>query len=218
MDKASEYKLTVPKTARYYVLDPPEGTPVRLILYAIHGYRQLGKYFIRHFAGLQDLGVKVVVPEGLHRFYIEGYSGKVGASWMTKEAREDDIKDQINYLNALKQLTWKPNVAAAVLGFSQGGPTACRWLADNAEGINGLILHSTVFPNDFDFEASQHWLTTLQTTSIFGDQDEFADEATIAKKMDWIRSKGVETDLLRFEGGHKIHLNSLRKVLEQFLG
>ena len=34
----------------------------------------------------------------MHRFYLEGSSGRVGASWMTKEAREDDKKEnQTNY-------------------------------------------------------------------------------------------------------------------------
>ena len=36
-----------------------------------------------------------MAPEGLSRFYLEGFSGKVGATWMTREDRLNDID---NYL------------------------------------------------------------------------------------------------------------------------
>ena len=49
---------------------------------AFHGYGQLAKYFIRDFESLGPEHV-AIVPEGLHRFYREGMSGRVVASWMT---------------------------------------------------------------------------------------------------------------------------------------
>ena len=57
-------------------------------------------YFIRKFRALFD-DLLVVAPEGMHRFYLQGSSGRVGASWMTKEAREDDIADNLRWLQEL---------------------------------------------------------------------------------------------------------------------
>lgn len=154
---AEERKLKVGKTARVYTLSPAKGVAFKANLLALHGYRQLGKYFINQFQALQDLGFAVIVPEALNRFYIEGYSGRVGASWMTKEAREDDIQDQINYLDQLHEEFNLSATPLIVLGFSQGGPTACRWLSGSKFNPQPqhLLLNSTVFPNDFDFDKSE---------------------------------------------------------------
>lgn len=155
----------------------------------------------------------VVAPEGLHRFYVEGYSGKVGASWMTKEARTDDIVDYVEYLNRLHDSLDFPDVPVNVLGFSQGGPTVCRWLASNQFAANKLILHSTVFPNDFEFDRNRDWLNSISVSSIFGDDDQFASEETIEKKVEWMRENGVDPSLHRFKGGHEIHLESILKIV-----
>lgn len=206
-----EHHIETSKTARYYTIEP-NGEPAG-VLFVIHGYRQLAKYFIKHFQHLAHAGLMIVAPEGLHRFYIEGYDGRVGASWMTKEDREVDINDYINYLNLLhKNLTLPKNLPIDILGFSQGGPTACRWLASCDFEVRNLILHSTVFPNDFDFKGNMNRLSQADVYSVFGDQDQFASEDVIADKMEWMRGQGVESKLLRFHGGHEVDIESLERI------
>lgn len=207
-----EHRIEVRKTARYFTLDP--SGPLKGVLYVIHGYRQLPGYFIRQFEPLTDLGIKVIAPEGLHRFYIEGYSGRVGASWMTKEARLDDINDYIHYLQDLHESMRLPKeLPVSLLGFSQGGPTACRWLESTDFQFDQLILHSTVFPNDFDFQGQKEKLTKTSTYVIFGDSDQFADEATIASKLEWMKANGIHPNLLRFDGGHEVCMPQVVSVL-----
>ncbi|MEQ9187192.1 MAG: hypothetical protein RLP15_05605 [Cryomorphaceae bacterium] len=208
---ATEHTIQVQKTARYYVLEP-RGTHVADML-VIHGYRQLGKYFIARFDSLAEMGVRVIAPEGLHRFYIEGYDGRVGASWMTKEARLADIEDYIAYLNQVYQSIGLGDKPLHLLGFSQGGPTACRWMAASGVPISSLILHSTVFPNDFDFETQKNRFTRIPSYAVFGSNDPFASEKTIATKMGWMRKKGIAPTLLRFEGGHELHLESIHLII-----
>jgi predicted esterase len=208
---AIEHHIEVTKTARYYILEPKGET--KRVLFTIHGYRQLAKYFIRQFQPLTDVGIMVVAPEGLHRFYIEGYDGRVGASWMTKEDREIDIKDYVNYLNKLhSELAISSDIPIDILGFSQGGPTACRWLANAKFDARKLILHSTVFPNDFDFKGNMKKLANAQIYSVFGDEDQFASEKVIIEKMAWMKAKGVDSDLRRFNGGHIINIQSLKNI------
>ena len=189
----------------------------KLDLIVIHGYRQLASNFIKRFDGLAQLGVRVIAPEGLHRFYVEGYSGKVGASWMTKEGREDDIQDYVAYIEQLAQSLDIGERPLSLLGFSQGGPTACRWLSNTHISVDQLILHSSVFPNDFDFEGSREKLSAIPSYALFGDDDFFAPDDVIESKMSWMKGKGVALKLLRYKGGHEIELPLVQEVLSELL-
>ena len=92
-------KIKISKTAKYTTYGNPDKASI--IIFALHGYGQLVQFFIRKFQVLDAEQYFVVAPEGLHRFYLKGSSGRVGASWMTKEERQSDIEDYINYLDDL---------------------------------------------------------------------------------------------------------------------
>ena len=115
-----EFQLIQKKTYRYQVLN--DNPQAKTVLYVLHGYGQLVKFFIQKFKNLNQ-EILIVAPEGMHRFYKKGNSGRVGASWMTKEARETDISDNMIYLNALDiEVARKyPITKRILLGFSQGG-------------------------------------------------------------------------------------------------
>ena len=78
MASVEENHLMVSKTARFFSLGNPRSA--RHLLVVVHGYAQLPEFFIRKFAFLEERGVYIVAPEGLHRFYCQGTSGRVGAS------------------------------------------------------------------------------------------------------------------------------------------
>lgn len=204
------------KTARYFILEP-EGIPTRAVLYALHGYRQLGLYFIKQFQALADEGIKVIAPEGLNRFYIEGYSGRVGANWMTKENREADIIDYVNYLEDLHAALKEEHGGLPVhlLGFSQGGATACRWFAASKVPFASLTLYAAIFPNDFDFKSNKERIDKLKCVIAFGNNDQFASEATIKEKVKWIEGKGLRLNFIRFIGGHVIKPDVLKRIWKE---
>lgn len=154
---ASSHTLSVPRTARWWTQSPPDGVAQRGTLYVLHGYGQLPEFFIRKFQAQVQAGWRVVAPEGAHRFYLKGTDGRVGASWMTREARLDDIADQMRFLDALRAGLDAETGAEAgtalrvLLGFSQGASTALRWAALGRGGPgcwDGLIAHSGVIPPD----------------------------------------------------------------------
>lgn len=188
-------------------------TENRAVLYALHGYGQLVNFFMRK---LQDLpeNLLIVAPEGMHRFYLNGTGGRVGASWMTKEAREMDIADNIAWLDALDaQISAKfPIEKRYVLGFSQGGATALRWAVQGQIHVDELLIWASDFPPDL-METSAMGLPT-QCHFILGDKDPFFLEDRQNELCALFQSKGFQ--IHRFEGEHDIDLKVLKGLISQF--
>jgi len=178
-----------------------------LLLIVLHGYGQLGEYFIRKFKQLPEK-YYIVAPEGMHHFYLKGSSGRVGASWMTKEAREIDIEDNNEYLDAVLESlkSQKAFEKIIVLGFSQGGATAARWSAQRKD-IDQLILWASVFPPDIE---KSTFSNNKKGTFVIGKQDEFYDTAAQAKEISNYKNLGFE--IIEYEGKHDIELTTLRKI------
>ncbi len=129
------HKIKTEKTAKIAVKGNLDSNKIKSVIIALHGYGQLAEYFIRNFNFLDENNFIVIVPEALNRFYLNGFSGNVGASWMTKIQREDEINDQVTYLNNIIQLykneTWFKSSKKIVFGFSQGTAAAVRWLVNS---------------------------------------------------------------------------------------
>jgi predicted esterase len=185
-----------------------------------HGYGQLANYFIGNFEVLQNEQTIVVAPEGLHRFYWEKFSGRVVASWMTKEDREDDIKDYINYLNHVYKEVLDSvkdqNVKIHVLGFSQGTATVCRWLASGNVRVDNLILWAGFFPEDMNFKINKNAFDSVKITLAIGDDDEFINDVKVKEQEMLLNKNDISYDLLRFSGKHIIPAKPLLQLAERF--
>lgn len=206
-----EHKLTVPRTARYYTLGTPTGH-IRDLWVVCHGYGQLARYFLRHFAVLDDGAALVVAPEALSRFYLDGFSGRVGATWMTKEDRLSEIEDQTAYLNLLLQhhLDQLPaDVRVHVLGFSQGGATVCRWLATGNVKCHHLVLWAAAFPEDISFEAGQSAFGAMPVDVVHGTQDAFITPDKLKQQQQLMQHLGIAPQYHTFTGGHTLDADTL---------
>ena len=95
-----EHHLNVSRTARYYTIGDLENKPSEVWI-VLHGHTYLAKRFIRYFRVLEDDRRLIVAPEGLSRFYVNHEARRVGASWMTREDRLNEIADYVNYLDEL---------------------------------------------------------------------------------------------------------------------
>lgn len=210
----TEHQLIVPRTARYYTLGTPSDS-IKDLWIVCHGYGQLGRYFLRHFSGLDNGNTLVVAPEALSRFYLDGFSGRVGATWMTKEDRLTEIEDQAAYLNLLlqEQLRQLPqDVRVTVLGFSQGGATVCRWLATGQVPVHRLVLWAASFPEDIDFKAGKAAFQGLPVAVVYGTQDKFITPEKLEQKQQLITQLGIMPQVFTFEGGHTIHPETLSLI------
>lgn len=149
----------------------------------------------------------------MHRFYLNGSSGRVGASWMTKEERTTDITDTINYLNNLYQQVTNQFDAhqISILGFSQGAATAARWFYSNEKLANELIIWASVFPPDLEISAEINPSFNSTNKFVIGNQDEYFNEEQQNELMEFYKVNGFE--VFQFEGKHDIDASTLTRVL-----
>lgn len=198
------------KSFRYELLRTSPNA--KTVLYALHGYGQLAKFFARKFQELPD-DIIIVAPEGMHRFYLKEFSGRVGASWMTKEARELDITDNISWLDALdNQISNNYSIEKRILlGFSQGGATAARWAAKSKIHFDELILWSCVFPPDLEYSEIPN--SMQKKYFALGTEDEFYTSDDQEKLIQFYSDRGFKT--FQFNGKHDIHIETLSEIFRQ---
>jgi predicted esterase len=199
--------LTAPASYRYYT-HGSEKAPHLLIV--LHGYGQLAEYFIRKFQVLED-DFFIVAPEGMHRFYLKGSSGRVGASWMTKEERELDIQTNMNWLNTLLAKLTSENTyqKISLLGFSQGGATAARWFHATNQ-FDHFISWASVFPPDLEQELTATPNTSKTNFFVIGTNDEFVTSDEQTNLLQTYQDKGYQT--IVYEGTHTIDSACLQKL------
>ena len=202
------FEIKTSKTQHYFTHgDLKKATKLLIVL---HGYGQLAEHFIRKFHQLPE-NYYIVAPEAMHHFYLNGSSGRVGASWMTKEDRINNIADNNDYLNNLVDLLQKEKQFSEllVLGFSQGGATATRWNAQRKD-IDQLILWASVFPPDLDASS----VVNIKNGSfVIGKNDEFYDAAAQAKEISKYRSLNFE--IIEYNGKHDIDADILINILDR---
>lgn len=215
---AQEHHLPVVRTARYYQLGALSAR-TRRVWFVAHGYGQLAAYFIRHFAPLTDADSELVViaPEGTSRFYLQGTSGRVGATWMTREGRLTEIHDYVAYLNQLAA-TLLPQAAPAatitVLGFSQGAATVSRWLGQAIFRPARLILWAGAFPPDMEFAVVSPLLQQVPVTLVCGTEDEYVSAAALIQQAELLRGLGAEPTVIHFPGKHTLDVAVLQRLHE----
>ena len=203
--------------ARYYRSGEASAKKIWVVL---HGYGQLAQFFARKFMVLNDLGIAVVAPEGLSRFYLEDVTTRVqtgntrvGATWMTRENRHMDINNYLAYLNAVYQRECTaPGTEVTLLGFSQGAATASRWAVSRPHTFRHLVLWAGILPPDMEVASANEALGSLQVTSVVGVHDPFFTEERKKEMMTISERLGITPQLITFEGGHEINEGVLRQL------
>lgn len=216
MNNIEEYHITVQRTARYYQLGEVS-EQIREVWFVCHGYGQLASYFIRNFTGLNHPTRLIIAPEALSRFYLKDFTGRVGATWMTREDRELEIVDQRLYLShlyhtILEQLqthgVGHEELRVVVLGFSQGATTVCRWVfaeKDNPNiAVHRLILWAGGMPVETNWDEYGKYFLSLDPVFVYGENDEFITGEKVQEQQRIWESSGIECPIVVFQGGHVI--------------
>ncbi|SMG32862.1 Predicted esterase [Marivirga sericea] len=210
-------KTTVFQHKAVYYQSGPISSDTMEIWFVLHGYGQLPEYFLRKFKALEGRDRVIVAPGGLSRFYLEGFSGRVGSTWMTKEERLLDINNYISYLDSVADQVVplsSSEIRITLLGFSQGSATICRWAEKLSFPFDRLILHSGAFPPDIDFSGLSEKLHAKEVYMLRGTDDEFINEERKKEQNELIRKLNVEVKQIEFQGKHDIDIQSLKAIIE----
>lgn len=209
-----QHNIVVPKKARYYLLGNPK-EEIKQVWWVFHGYGQLARFFIRHFELIAKPGTLVIAPEGHSRFYLSEKFERIGASWMTREDRLDEIADQHTYLNMVHE-TWRSAIARSspkvtMLGFSQGVPTVWRWLEQQQHiHADKLILWAGLPPEETAGISARG--SDLEVHVALGDDDPFITNERLRKFYEIVDSTGLPYTPHEFSGGHVIDPPTLLEI------
>lgn len=215
------HHLSVKRTARYYTIGDP-GQHINDVWFACHGYGQLASDFVKEFECIADPRRLIVAPEALSRYYLAMGPGfhsaeaKIGATWMTREDRDAEIADYVAYLDdlyaeVLKEID-RDKVRVTVVGFSQGGATANRWLTRGTARADRLLMWGSLLASDSDLEQSAAFFRGVELTIVHGTRDQFADTGMIASYEELMKEKSIPYNLVTFDGGHRMDRDTLRRL------
>lgn len=200
-----ENQLEVSIKAPYYTLNQLTNSTERIWV-VFHGYGQLAKYFIKKFEILDPEKNFIVAPQGLSKYYLDGFYGRVGASWMTKEDRLTEIENQYRYIQSvLDEIGEISNKQLVYFGFSQGTATMGRFAAWAKKPFHKMIVWAGTFPPDIEPNEFNFLTGSEEIIYFTSREDPFFKEEMIENQNDIIFRTTAKTPELRwYEGGHTV--------------
>lgn len=215
MNPAQENHIEVARKARYFQMGSIDES-IKQVWFVCHGYGQLASFFIKQFEGLDNGHRIIIAPEALSRFYFAGVSGRIGAAWMTREDRLNEIGDYIRYLDAVYARIFskldRATVQLSVLGFSQGAATVCRWLAAGGGVADRVILWAGLLPPELYAEKKLGFFQNLDLHIVVGKNDEYASPDLLRNETKNLKTNKIRFQLHQFDGGHELDAQVLMKI------
>jgi predicted esterase len=178
-----------------------------------HGYGQLAGEFTSSFSELGSEDHCLIFPQGLSKFYLKGVDKKIGANWMTSHDRVLDITNYVSYLNQLFEQEIKPyldKVELNILGFSQGGHTASRWIYESNIKYNKFVLWGSGLANEIDIKIIKKSFSKGENLLVVGDRDRYIDNELLLKTKNRYKKIDFKYQLVEYKGGHEIYPEVLK--------
>jgi len=180
-----------------------------------HGYGQLAEFFIRKFRSFDSSDRLIVAPEGTNYGYLEGFSGRVGANWMTSHERELAISNNHRFLDELMSLILsgfehKPTIH--ILGFSQGAATATRWVSRWSGRLDTLVLWAGGFAQDLILEEAKDVFEKTVMLLVQGTKDQLITAESLAIQEFFLTQMDKKYEKITFDGSHELNFDVLEKI------
>jgi predicted esterase len=211
-----EHHLTVPCTARYRTLGTAAPT-IRDVWFVCHGYGQLASRFLTEFEVLDDGQRYIVAPEALSHYYTNHARREVGASWMTSHDRLAAIDNYVRDLDRLHDHVFqsipRSGTTLTVLGFSQGGATAARWISLGRAVADRLVLWGELLPPDLDLEMAWGKLEDARLTFVVGKDDRYIDREQLSALEERLLDHEIPYETVEYGGGHWIDQEVLKTLM-----
>jgi len=185
-----------------------------------HGMGYLSKYFIKYFKDLNPEENYVIAPQAPSKYYQDKRFKYVGASWLTKENTAMEKENILTYIDTVWQAEnskWKgKNVRLILMGYSQGVSIVTRWAASRKINCDYLLLHSGAIPQELTPEDFKHLNHTTQVTYLYGDKDEYINEARkTEQQLKGSLLFGERLQIEVFDGVHEVHGLFLKALAEK---
>jgi predicted esterase len=203
----------------------PEGSAlsgVRELWYVLHGYSMRAAPFLEAFRAIADDTRLLVAPEALSRFYHGTLSpgahkdAPVVASWMTREERDSEISDYLAYLEAVHAVVegrlGDTNPKVTVLGFSQGGAAAARWVASGRVRAARLVVWGSAMAPELDLITPGSPLRETETILVVGTRDAYVTPKIVAAEVGRMRAAEFPFRHISYEGEHWLDDGVLREL------
>lgn len=201
----------------YTFFDAGEAGPGAPLLAGLHGYGQTGPGFLALMRRLAPAWCAVAAGQGMNQLW-DPKSGEVSFSWMTAYEREDSIRRNHDYLNAMLDGLQAEGLTAPgraiLLGVSQGSSVAFRFARDYPERVAGVV--SVVADLPPDVEAKLESFADVPVLVAYGLQDKIVSPALGEHAVRALRAAGVEVEAFPFEGGHRVP-SSLGPALREWM-
>ncbi|MEP5610595.1 MAG: alpha/beta hydrolase [Cyclobacteriaceae bacterium] len=200
-----ENQLEISIKAPYYTLNEFTEDTERIWL-SFHGYGQLAKYFLKKFQLLDPKKNFIIAPQGLSKYYLDGFYGRVGASWMTKEDRLTEIENQYRYIQTvLDEIGDISSKELIYFGFSQGTATMGRFAAWSKIDFTKMVIWAGTFPPDIEPNAFNFLSGSEEITYFTSREDPFFKEEMIENQNKVVaEATGRTPNLQWYDGGHTV--------------
>lgn len=179
-----------------------------------HGIGYLSKYFLKYFDELNPEDNYIIAPQAPSKYYLNNSYKHVGASWLTKENTQPELKNNLNYLDAILEAESMLSTHNLIIfGFSQGVSMATRWVAQRKIICKQLVLYAGGIPNELNENDFAHLDANTQISIIIGNQDEYLTKERLSIEREKSRTifNGRAKEHI-FDGGHIVKkelINSL---------
>lgn len=211
--------IEVRRTALFASLGGVPGAGVAELWYVLHGQGMRAVPFLENCRAVASASRLIVAPEGLSRYYEGPISAHkntiIGASWMTRDERESEIRDYVRYLDdlhaAMKERFAGTSPRVTVLGFSQGGSTAVRWVAEGNVKPARLVIWASALPPDVDY-ANNANIRVPQVTYVCGTTDMWITPKVIDSQLGMLRDANLPHSVESFVGGHRLDDATLLRI------
>jgi predicted esterase len=141
----------------------------------------------------------LVSVQGLHRFY-RGRSQDVVAGWMTRQDREDAIRDNIAYVDNVIDATRAGGEPIVLTGFSQGVAMAFRAAVRGRAGANAVIAMGGDIPPELLADPGSRFPRVLL---MRGAADDWYTAQKLAADVAALRARGDDPESFTCAGGHE---------------